>query len=236
MRRQVCRRIQERARELGLADLEAYRSCLEGDPAELAHLATLARVTISRFYRDRAVFDALRPVLSRLAREARTVRVLSAGCASGEEPYTIALLWSLETPRAPLEVVAVDLDEEVLERAREGLYEESSLSELPRELRDAGFDRRGERFRLKEALRGSVSFVRADIRGSLPEGPFDLVFCRNLAFTYFEEPAQRELARRLRERMRPSALLVVGSHERPTLEGFEELTATPHAYRVTSNE
>jgi chemotaxis protein methyltransferase CheR len=234
VRRQVCRRLQKRARELGLADLEAYRARLESDPLELAHLATLARVTISRFYRDRAVFDALRPVLSRLAHQANLVRILSAGCASGEEPYTIALLWSIENPRTPLELVAVDLDEEVLARAREGVYDESSLSELPEALREAGFAREGDRFCLEESLRKSVTYLQADIRKTLPEGPFDLVFCRNLAFTYFDEPAQRELARRLRERMRSHALLLVGSHEHPTLEGFVPSSEVPHAYRLTS--
>lgn len=238
VRRQVCRRLHARARALGCADLDAYRARLEVDPAELALAASLCRVTISRFYRDRAVFDALRRVvLPRLASQQTVVRVLSAGCASGEEPFTLALIWDIEfAPRHPdvaFEIVAVDLDDEVLARAREGLYDESSLAELPAELRDRGFEREGEAFRLKPEHRRRVKFLRANVREELPEGPFDLVLCRNLAFTYFDEGVQREMLRRFAERLRAGGLLVLGTHERlpPGVEGFEVAAEVPCAHR-----
>lgn len=222
VRRQVCRRVRQRARALGL-DLAAYRKRLENDAAELAAFDALCRVTISRFYRDRGVFERLRSeLLPRLAEEARkagrsSVRALSAGCASGEEPYTLAILWNLDVgaryPELSFEVVATDSDEEVLARALEACYGASSVKELPFELRDAAFAREGSVFRLREEVRRGVHFRHADIRREIPDGPFDLVLCRNLAFTYFDEAAQVEMARRLAERMRPGALLVLGAHE-----------------------
>src|SRR6185295_20147796 len=101
VRGQVCKRIARRARELGLADLEAYRAHLEAHDDEWPVLDALCRVTISRFYRDRAVFDRLRleilPAFAEraAARGESVVRAWSAGCASGEEPYTLAMIWSL---------------------------------------------------------------------------------------------------------------------------------------------
>jgi len=101
VRRTVCKRIGRRMRELGLSDIAAYGQLLEHSPEELARLDAFCRIPISRFYRDRAVFDALgRTLLPDLAKRAgtrgdREVRCWSAGCASGEEVYTLRLLWDL---------------------------------------------------------------------------------------------------------------------------------------------
>src|SRR4051812_29677292 len=130
VRRQVCRRLARRLAELGVADLDAYRARLESDRAEWDALRALTPVTISRFARDRAVFDALaREVVPAIAGAARRegrerLRAWSAGCASGEEAYTLALLWP------QMDVLATDVHDAVLERARRAAYPDSSLREL----------------------------------------------------------------------------------------------------------
>ena len=99
VRRQVCKRIARRLIELGLQDLEAYRTLLGADAGEWSRLDSLCRITISRFYRDRAVWnylgDVLLPDLTRFARRRgdEELRCWSVGCASGEEPYTLAMVW-----------------------------------------------------------------------------------------------------------------------------------------------
>lgn len=198
-RRQVCRRIARRAAELGVSD---YRAYLDAHPDEWATLDRLCRVTISRFYRDRGVWDFLR-------RELDPGSVWSAGCASGEEAYTAALVW----PAA--RVLATDADPALLARAREGCYPRSSLKELPEELRREGFDGAC----VREAVKRRVTFAEHDVRDEPPDGPFDVVLCRNLAFTYFDEALQREVAERLLGALAPGGALVVGAHERvPGLE------------------
>ncbi len=169
VRRRVLRRIERRIRELGLADLDAYRRLVEEAPAERETLDGLLSITISKFYRDRALFDHLRrDVLPGLAR--RHGRCWSAGCASGEEPYTVAIL-------APgIEIVATDRDPLLLARAREGLYRASSLKDLPAEDRARAFDGEGGLFRLRAEYRANVRFRAMDVRREMPEGPFDLVF------------------------------------------------------------
>jgi chemotaxis protein methyltransferase CheR len=149
-----------------------------------------------------------------LARGGSRLRIWSAGCASGEEPYTLALLFAFgERPRdqAP-EILATDADSHLIERARRACYPASSLRDLPEPWR-AAFERTGDNFCLKPEHRASVRFVEQDIGDAMPAGPFDLILCRNLVFTYFAEPMQREIAGRLAERLVPGGSLLLGTHE-----------------------
>lgn len=223
VRRQVCRRIDRRCRELGLDGLAAYRERLETHPDEWAVLDRLCRVTISRYRRDRAVWVALeRDVLPALAAAAlrarrRTVRAWSSGCASGEEAYTLALSWHFAVaPRFPglrLRVLATDVDDTVLERARRACYPPGSLRELPATWRAEAFVERDGLACLLPAYREGVHLARHDVRRAPRPGPFDLVLCRNLAFTYFADDVQREVGASLATVLRPGGALVVGVHE-----------------------
>jgi chemotaxis protein methyltransferase CheR len=213
VRRQVCRRLANRLNHLGLPDSSAYRSYLEEHPHEWVELDALCRITISRFWRDRAVFDALRGIV--LPALGRTVRCWSAGCASGEEPYSLVL--AAEDADVAVEVLATDVDPVLLERARSGCYPESSLRDVPAHLRARAFDNGC----LRLELRAPVSFRLHDVRSDPPPGPFDLVLCRNLAFTYFAEESRRAVADRLHRALRPGGALVVGTHEAPPEGMFE---------------
>lgn len=224
VRRQVCRRIDRRRAALGLANTAAYRSLLEVTPGEWAVLDGLCRVTISRFARDHAVWSELvTDVLPRLAREAsvagrRAVRAWSAGCGAGEEPYTLVIAWELAVapcwPGVALDVLATDIDEVQLGRAVAASFPEGALRELPEDWRRAAFERRNDHEQLREQFRARVRFLRHDVRTAPLDGPFDLVLCRNLAFTYFDEPTQRRTAASLRAVTRAGGVLVLGVHER----------------------
>ena len=222
VRRQVCRRLERRIGDLDLPGIDAYRAYLESTPGEWRQLDALCRVTISRFYRDRGVFEFLeRCVLPELAGNAasreRTVEAWSAGCASGEEPYTLVLGWEhairSSFPTVTLHVLATDADETMVRRARAASYGESSLRELPLASRRHGFVRRGGLAYVRPRFRQLVTVVEHDIRDAAPNGPFDIVLCRNLAFTYFDLSLQREVAARLARSLKPGGALVLGSHE-----------------------
>lgn len=225
VRRQVCRRIARRMEALDCADVNAYRARLEDDPDEWRQLEPLCRVTISRFWRDRHVFDALRttilPELARAAqaRRASMLRCCCIGCASGEEPYTVALLWHLELaeqfPNLFLEMIATDIDPTLLSRAKTACYPESSLRDLPDGLKRNAFSRSGDELCLDERFRVGIDFRRQDVRNEVPNGPFDLLLCRNLVFTYFDKTLQREIESRLVEQLVPEGAFVVGERESP---------------------
>jgi chemotaxis protein methyltransferase CheR len=222
VRRQVCRRVHRRLAELGISDVAAYRAYLEATTDEWSRLDDLCHITISRFYRDRGVFDFLRrvglPTLARDAKARKTVlEAWSAGSASGEEAYTLALIWHLalapHLPGVSFHVLATDVDETMLQRARAAEYPESALRDLPGPWREAGFTRRGEAYRLRPEFRRSVKLLRHDVRQPAPPGRFDLVLCRNVAFTYFDIELQRLVAAQLAACIRPNGALVVGAHE-----------------------
>jgi chemotaxis protein methyltransferase CheR len=216
VRRQVCRRVRRRAGELGCASLADYRARLERDPREWCELDAFCNITISRFYRDRGVFAFLESdVLPALACSGRAVvRAWSAGCASGEEPFTLAIVWELAVAAgAELEIVATDTDPALLRRAAAGRYPPSALRELPEPWRDAAFARDGDELVIASRFRRAVTLERRDIRAEPPRGPFDLVLCRYLAFTYFDDARQRETVRRLASVTAPGAALVLGTHE-----------------------
>lgn len=222
--RQVCGRIGQRVQQLHLGHLEAYRRYLEEHPDEWAVLDGFCPIPISRFLRDRPVFERLAdevfPVLAAaaLGRSAAELRCWSAGCASGEEPYGLNLLWCQElAPRYPMltcRIVATDVDAHLLERARDGRYRKSSLREVPPAWVARWFRCAGDWCELVPEGRAGVEFLRQDLRSTLPGGPFDLVLCRNLAFTYFDPALQRRTLERLLTTLRPGGALVIGRKER----------------------
>jgi len=229
VRGQVCKRIGRRLRELDLEGPAAYRAHLEEHPEEWATLDACCRISISRFQRDRAVWDALAtrvlPALARFAalRGDAVLRAWSAGCASGEEPWSLRLLWDLRLaarhPGLALEIVATDADPHLLARARRARYPASSLRELPAACRVRAFALRRGRGEaralavLRPEHRHAVAFRRQDLRQRMPRGPFHLVLCRNVAFTYFGAVLQGEVLAGLARRIVPGGALVLGLHE-----------------------
>jgi chemotaxis protein methyltransferase CheR len=248
VRRQVCKRLSRRLAQLGLTDLSAYRTYLNDDPDEWRVLDAMCRVTISRFYRDRHVWDTLRSVVlpeilrGAKAAQAEEVRCWCAGCASGEEPYTLRIVWTLDVVRGkgrnpPLRVTATDSNADLLERAKRGLYAPSSLKSLPREWAEAAFESSRAGCAIRAAYKEGVVFIEQDIRREMPEGMFHLVFCRNLVFTYFDESLQRELAGEIAHRLVPGGFLLVGIHEAlPSgTEGFDPLEGVKGVYIMRSS-
>ncbi len=241
VRTQVCKRIDRRWKGLGLPGPQAYRDYLERHPAEWELLDRLCPVTLSSFYRDKAVFDflgaTLLPQLARDAREhgARDLHALSIGCASGEEPYTLMLAWHFCA--APmfrgitLRIVATDVLHALLERAHKACYPSSSLKRLPEAWRAQAFEQTAGRYCLRPEYRQGIEFVQQDVRTALPDGRFNLILCRNLVFTYFDESTQRQILERLLTRLLPGGALVIG-HRETLPSGTVGLAPWPGAERL----
>lgn len=224
-RRQSHRGLQRRLAARGV-DLAEYAEILARDAAERERLVLAMRVTVSRFYRDPPVWgDLARVVLPDLLQrlgEDETLRVWSAGCACGEEPYSIAILWS----RLPLsvrqgrrlQVLATDVDEEALGRGRDGIYPRSSVRQVPAPREDVlqsvlAEPARPHRVRVREALRGVVRFARHDLLEDPPPEGMHLVLCRYLAFTYYRGERLRRATRALASALDEGGALVVGAKE-----------------------
>jgi chemotaxis protein methyltransferase CheR len=242
VRGQVCKRIRRRLQSLGLGELAEYRKRLEIDANEWAVLDSYCRITISRFYRDKSVFrilcDVVLPDLAeRAAADHRDVKCWSAGCACGEEVYTLRLIWDLEIAGAHGQVgfliLGTDVDETVLARASSGCYEAGSLKELPAGLIERCFEQRDDELCVMAGFRNGITFQQQDIRRQMPQGPFDLVLCRNLVLTYFEPALQVRLMREIAARLRARGYFVIGAHESLPVDvtGFEPTVACPQVFQ-----
>ncbi|NOQ45644.1 MAG: chemotaxis protein CheR [Desulfobulbaceae bacterium] len=229
VRRQVCRRIDKRLAELKLSTIDSYQKYLEENPLEWSILDRLCRITISRFYRDSVVFNyftenVFPALVTRFrGKNCTMIRVWSVGCASGEEPYTVAMLWHFMIrpiyPDLKLEILATDIDPVMIRRAEEACYTMSSLRDLPAEWLDRAFDERDGLYCLQKPLKEYVRFALLDIREDAPEGMFHVVLCRNLAFTYFDPDLQQRIVHKICNATERRGVLITGTHEIVASEG-----------------
>ncbi len=219
-RRGVKRKIEHRILQIGLFNFEGYLLKVRSDPAELNQLSKILTITISRFFRDREVFNTIEtsliPLIIKKKGEA-DLRIWSIGCANGEEPYTLSLLWKEKFEKIRrqihLSILATDINENLLKRAKDGRFKKSSLKEVPQEILGSYFKKDNEFYVLDEGIRESVKFRRHDM---IHEEPFlgtDVVFCRNLAFTYFSKECQIDVLRKIAISLNKEGYLVIGKDE-----------------------
>lgn len=234
------RRIAVRMRACGVHDFDAYRQVLEREAGEVDRLLDALTINVTRFYRnpetwDRLAADHLPPLL---AARRGALRAWSAGCASGEEPYTLAMLLADLAPRgadlAQCVIDASDLDRACLDRARAATYPPQAFLEAPpalvaRHTREVD----GQRV-VVERVRRLVRFHRHDlIEDPPPAPPYDVVLCRNVVI-YFDRPTQERLFLRFAESLLPGGLLVLGKVETllgPARERLELLDPRERIYR-----
>ncbi len=216
------------AREHGL-DVDAYirRVRAGGGEAELARVVEAMTTNETSWFRDVAPFAALRPHVLPLLRSTGGIgrlRIWSAACSTGQEPYSI-LMALADEPAVPVDVVATDLNEQVLDRARAGEYSQLEVNRgLPAAALVHHFERAGAHWRVKADLRSRVQFRRHNLLDPAPPGPFDMVFCRNVLI-YFDLATKRAVLDRIARALRPGGLLVLGAAE-TTLgvhDGFERV-------------
>lgn len=216
------RRVAARMRARGVADYDAYGRLLETDPGEARRLLEALTIHVSKFYRNPDVWDRLAaevlPAVSAAA--PGEVHCWSAGCAAGEEPYTLAMLWLEHRRRtgrpAQIRITATDYDAATLERARRAGYSSGALQELPVALRQrycTGHDP----VTVVPEVQGLVQWARHDLTCQPPPGgPYHLILCRNVAI-YFDTPTQEQLCSGLADALAPGGYLVLGKVE--TLRG-----------------
>src|SRR5215469_15902230 len=186
-RSSLARRIRKRMHEAGASDYVEYRDRLETSAEEFDHLFNTILINVTGFFRDSETWTFLqREVMSELLADidpAREIRVWSAGCASGEEAYSLAIAFSealgVEESAKRVKIYATDVDEEALRDARVGLYSTKALESLSRDLRDRYFEQNGSQFAFRPDLRRRVIFGRHDITRDAPISRLDLLVCRN---------------------------------------------------------
>jgi chemotaxis protein methyltransferase CheR len=228
-------RLTRRIEALGLDEPERYAELIESADGgrELELLIESLRVGETRFFRHRAhvqaVTDVVMPTLLR-SRPGGAVRAWSAGCATGEEPYTLAILLSggLPAPAYQVRVLATDISREALASAQSGVYPASALDQVPDQVRRA-FEPAGDgRVRVAAAVADLVTFEQRNLADPDYPRQIDLLWCRNVLI-YFSAEARRQVVLRLIDSLAPGGFLFVGYAE--SLRDFAALEAvrTPDA-------
>jgi chemotaxis methyl-accepting protein methylase len=216
----IKRRLERRIIEIGCSSFEQYLEKMDHHPEEQDRLSQILTVTISRFFRDREVFEILKATLIPNLlknKDKKRLKMGSIGCASGEEPYSLSLLWKevfeKDHPEIQLSIIATDINGSLLERARQGTYKESSLKEAPDGVRRNFFNRVNGLYVLGPEVRKSVDFRRHNILGDEPFPETDILSCRNCAFTYFSKESQNEVLKRIAGSLRKEGYLIIGKEE-----------------------
>ena len=221
-------RLEARLEQLQLPDFSAYWERLRCNPAEEQQLFELATTNETSFFRNAGQFTFLKesiiPLLEQRATQGGSIRILSAGCSTGEEPYSIAmtLLDSLHIPaNVRLEIVAGDINENCLNIARAGVYEADRLRKLPCTYQERFLTRVDDGYRVNDAVKSLVRFCRLNLddlmNSDCPSwnqglGLFDIVFCRNVMI-YFAPPCQQKLVDTLYRVLLPDGHLFTGDAE-----------------------
>lgn len=220
----VYSRLAKRLRALGLESFSEYCALIgsESGSAERAQMISALTTNVTRFFREPHHFEHMRQeIVSPLVKDIRggkRLRIWSAGCSSGQEPYSIALtvLSSLPDARSyDVRILATDINPQVLETARRGVYSAEEIAGIPPELRRSWLESAGAgQSRLDEGPRGLVTFRQLNLISAWPmRGPFDAVFCRNVVI-YFDEKTQMRLLNRISSLIRPGGYLYLGHSER----------------------
>jgi chemotaxis protein methyltransferase CheR len=219
VRRGVQKRLRRHMQALGCPTVEAYRRRIRSDPAVRRDFRRCLAVSISRFFRDRRMWEVLETRLlpDLVRRHPHGLRVWSAGCARGEEAYTFATIWERQPPPRPsMNILATDLHPGYLEQARCGAYGRGSLRDVPEPVRETLFIAEGpDRWRIRPHLQQRIDWRVHDlVHDPPPETEFAIIFLRNNLLTYVSDPARFRAFSRIVHHLAPDGVLAIGAHER----------------------
>ena len=225
----IQRRVRARMMRLRCDSPELYLQRLRSDPTECDHLIDTIAINVSEFFRDPIVWEILAQsilpeILERKSQEGvHEIRAWSAGCAAGEEAYSLAILLDQaiegESARWRTLIFGTDIDQQTLEEAATGIYPRESVGNVKLDILDRYFSVEGDRFEVDPALRSQVCFSTADLTSSAGHAPsdsvfgtFDLVLCRNVLI-YFSRELQARVSETLLRSLAPRGYLILGPSE-----------------------
>jgi two-component system, chemotaxis family, CheB/CheR fusion protein len=219
-RSSLVRRIRKRVHEAGASDYVDYRDRLESNAEEFGYLFNTILINVTGFFRDSEAWTYLRrdviPELIADAAPEEEIRVWSAGCASGEEAYSLAMMFAetmgVDECVKRVKIYGTDVDDEALRDARAGVYGQKSLESLPPELREKYFEQTGSQFAFRTDLRRRVIFGRHDITRDAPISRLDMLVCRN-TLMYFNVETQAQVIDRFHFALREGGYLFLGKAE-----------------------
>jgi len=210
-------RLKERLREKGIPSVSNYLETIKKDKEELKGFLDSITTNLTRFFRNQAQFDALEkfviPEVMNIKKTPGTIRIWSAGCSTGEEPYTIAMLLSEILPKTwNFEIIASDISLKCLMTAKEGFYAESRIVGIPDNYLAKYFDKVDGGFKIHADIHSKIKFDYHNLKNDSGQRNLDVVFCRNVII-YFDEVAQTAVINRFWDAMASKSFLFIGHSE-----------------------
>ncbi|GAX89728.1 CheR family methyltransferase [Effusibacillus lacus] len=224
-RPQMERRLTALREKHGYKDFAAYFQAIDRDQDLFNEFLDRMTINVSEFFRNANRWEVvMNRIIPELLKNKRRLKIWSAACSTGEEPYTLALIMSKHLPLNEVEILATDIDQNALERAKLGIYHSRSLEAVPKDLLQKYFAG-GENgmYRIADEIKRCVKFRRQNLLEDTFEKDFDLIVCRNVII-YFTEEAKDLLYHKFSSALRPGGILFVGSTEQifnPQTYGFQ---------------
>jgi len=210
-------RLKERLREKNIPDVKTYLDSIKSCKEELKHFLDSITTNLTRFFRNQAHFDALEkfviPEVMNIKKIPGTIRLWSAGCSTGEEPYTIAMLLSEILPKNwNFDILASDISLKCLMTAKEGFYAESRIVGIPDNYLAKYFTKVDGGYKINPDIQSKIRFDYHNLKNESGIRNFDIVFCRNVII-YFDEAAQTAVMGRFWDSMAPKSFMFIGHSE-----------------------
>ena len=232
----IQRRLKLKLREKKLKSYSEYASLVKKDPEEFEELLQFLTINYTSFYRDNDVFDYFNEkILPELFTKKKNVKILSAGCSSGEEPYTLAILMKEYCDRKKIRpygaIHALDVDKTILAKARKGEYELESLKELNAKYLRKYFKEENGKYYVAPEIKRMVQFGMHDLTKELPKRNFDVILCRNV-FIYFTNEAKDQILRNFYKAINSDGHLIIGKTEMMPLHLRDRYKGLDHRLKV----
>jgi len=225
VRKGVKRRLVRRMHETRCRNIEEYIESIKGDREERLQFENSMTISISRFFRDRKLWELMEgrilPLLNQ--KTSQSIKVWSAGCASGEEVYSFKILWeefrTSVNNISEIYILATDMNPEYLDRARIAVYPHSSMREVSRVIQSAYFEEfvRG-RYALRSGIRDGIVWQTHNLLSDPPGVEFDLIFLRNNLLTYYVDELKIPAISKIVNSLVYGGFVIIGSHERIPIE------------------
>lgn len=221
---QMKRRLTSLYEKRGFHSFHEYFAAISSEKKLLEEFLDRMTINVSEFYRNSKRWEVLeKKLLPKLIEKNKNLKIWSAACSTGEEPYTIAMILSKFMPLSQVNILATDIDENVLSRAKVGVYPERSLNEVPSDIKNKYFTKDGSFYKVSEEIKKTVSFKKQNLLGDSFGSSYDLIVCRNVLI-YFTEEAKDILYKKFSGALKPGGIFFVGSTEQifnPSTYGFE---------------
>lgn len=227
--KQMRRRINAIATKNGCEDYPEYTRMLKSDPEKFEQFVNFLTINVSEFYRNPDQWELLdKNVIPKLVKEhGRNLRIWSAACSTGDEPYSLAMAFSKHIPLSNIQIVATDIDKQVLAKAQVGLYNEKSIANVPEDLKRKYFTKVGKSYQISDQIKKCVTFREHNLLKDVYPHGFDLILCRNVVI-YFTEDAKNMIYEKFHDSLKSHGVLFIGSTEQITnykTLGFDRLSS-----------